>query len=101
MTARVISIDGASRKSDMTRLPFADVQLKVRRGRFGEYAPLGRSDDEGGRMCANCGCGIPEDKHGDERNINWSEIVASAEANDISPQQAVQNIQDMAQRETA
>lgn len=30
-------------------------------------------------MCANCGCGIPEDKHGDDRNINWSEIVASAE----------------------
>jgi hypothetical protein len=47
-------------------------------------------------MCANCGCGIPEDKHGDERNINWSEIVASAEANDISPQQAVKNIQEMA-----
>ena len=20
-------------------------------------------------MCANCGCGIPEDKHGDDRNI--------------------------------
>ena len=47
-------------------------------------------------MCANCGCGIPEDKHGDDRNINWSEVVASAEANDISPQQAVQNIQEMA-----
>jgi hypothetical protein len=41
-------------------------------------------------------CGIPEDKRGDDRNINWSEIVASAEANDISPQQAVQNIQEMA-----
>jgi ribosomal protein S26 len=50
-------------------------------------------------MCANCGCGIPEDKHGDDRNINWSEIVASAEANDISPQQAVQNIQEMAQQQ--
>jgi hypothetical protein len=51
-------------------------------------------------MCANCGCGIPEDKHDDERNLNWSEIVASAEANDISPQQAAQNIQDMAQSES-
>ncbi len=47
-------------------------------------------------MCANCGCGTPEDKHGDDRNINWSGIVASAEANDISPQQAAQNIQEMA-----
>lgn len=45
-------------------------------------------------MCSNCGCGIPEDKHDDERNINWREIVASAEANDISPAQAVQNIRD-------
>lgn len=52
-------------------------------------------------MCANCGCGIPEDKHGDERNINWSEIVASAEANDISPAKAVQNIQEMAKQQGA
>jgi hypothetical protein len=49
-------------------------------------------------MCANCGCGIPEDKHDDERNINWSEIVASAEANDISPGQAVSNIVEMARQ---
>ncbi len=47
-------------------------------------------------MCANCGCGIPEDKHGDDRNINWSEIVASAEASDISAAEAAQNIQKMA-----
>jgi len=52
-------------------------------------------------MCANCGCGIPEDKHGDDRNINWSEIVASAEANDITPQQAVENIQEMAGKQTS
>jgi hypothetical protein len=77
-------------------------RLGVRNARFGKDAPLGRSgDDGGGHMCANCGCGIPEDKHGDERNINWSEIVASAEANDISPQQAAQNIQDMAESEPA
>ena len=48
-------------------------------------------------MCSNCGCKIPEDKHDDERNINWSEIVASAEANDISPSEAVKNIVEMAQ----
>jgi hypothetical protein len=48
-------------------------------------------------MCSNCGCKIPENKHDDERNINWSEIVASAEANDISPGQAVKNIVEMAQ----
>jgi hypothetical protein len=51
-------------------------------------------------MCANCGCGIAEDKHGDERNINWSEVVASAEANDISPSEAAQNIKDMADQQS-
>ncbi|HEX2259007.1 MAG TPA: hypothetical protein VHJ40_04615 [Actinomycetota bacterium] len=50
-------------------------------------------------MCANCGCGIPEDKHGDDRNINWSEIVASAEANELSPGQAVANIVEMARKQ--
>ena len=50
-------------------------------------------------MCANCGCGVPEDDHGDDRNINWSAIVASAEANDISPAEAVQNMQKMAEQQ--
>jgi hypothetical protein len=50
-------------------------------------------------MCANCGCGIPEDKHDDERNIKWSEIVASAEANQLSPGQAVANIVEMARQQ--
>ena len=50
-------------------------------------------------MCASCGCGIPEDKHGDDRNINWSEIVASAEANNISPTEAIHNIQKMAEQQ--
>ena len=51
-------------------------------------------------MCANCGCGIAEDKHGDDRNINWSDIVASAEANDISPTEAVQNMQKMVEQQS-
>ncbi len=51
-------------------------------------------------MCANCGCGIREDNHGDERNIRWSEVVASAEANDISPAEAVQNMQKIAEQQS-
>lgn len=47
-------------------------------------------------MCANCGCGKPEDRMGDDRNILWSEIVASAEANDITPAEAARDIQAMA-----
>jgi hypothetical protein len=37
--------------------------------------------------------------HGDDRNINWSAIVASAEANDMSPAEAVQNMQKMAEQQ--
>jgi hypothetical protein len=59
--------------------------------------PSGKKEDT---MCASCGCGIPEDKHGDDRNIDWSEIVASAEANDISPTQVVQNMQKMAEQQS-
>jgi hypothetical protein len=51
-------------------------------------------------MCSNCGCGIPEDKHDDDRNINWSEIVAAAEANNQTPEQAIQNIQAMAAQQS-
>ena len=50
-------------------------------------------------MCANCGCAVPEDKHGD-RNIHWSEIVASAEANDLAPSGVAQNIKDMADKQS-
>lgn len=47
-------------------------------------------------MCANCGCKAPEDKHGDERNILWSDIEAAARANDQTPQQALENMTAMA-----
>lgn len=50
-------------------------------------------------MCANCGCGIAEDKHDDERNIRWSDIEAAAAANDQTPDQAIQNMRDMAQKQ--
>jgi hypothetical protein len=43
-------------------------------------------------MCLSCGCGKPEDKHGDERNIILSEVIAAGQAAGISPQQAAENI---------
>lgn len=52
-------------------------------------------------MCANCGCGIPEDKHGDDRNIAWSEVQAAAEANNQTPSQAIKNIEEMAKTQGA
>jgi len=52
-------------------------------------------------MCANCGCRIPEDRHGDDRNISWSDIQATADANDMSANEAIQNMRDMAGQEAA
>ena len=51
-------------------------------------------------MCANCGCGVPEDKHDDDRNILWSEIEAAAAANDHSPQQALDNMAAMSREKS-
>lgn len=34
-------------------------------------------------MCVSCGCGVLDDKHGDERNITYSELKAAAEAANI------------------
>jgi len=50
-------------------------------------------------MSANCGCGTPEDTQGDERNILWSQVVASAEANDITPTEAIQNMLKMTEQQ--
>jgi hypothetical protein len=50
-------------------------------------------------MCASCGCGETENKHGDDRNINWSEIEAAARANDVSPAEVAENIKKMAVQE--
>ena len=50
-------------------------------------------------MCANCGCGIPEDKHDDDRNINWSEVVAAAEANNQTPKETIQHMMEMADQQ--
>ncbi len=52
-------------------------------------------------MCANCGCGKPEDAHGDDRNILWSDIVVAAKAAGTSPANAVRNIVEMAKDQNA
>jgi hypothetical protein len=51
------------------------------------------------QMCATCGCGILEEKHGDERNINWSQIEDAAKAAGTDTDTAVQNIEKMAKHE--
>jgi hypothetical protein len=44
-------------------------------------------------MCLDCGCGKPNDDHGDKRHITMNQINDAAKASGISPQEAMQNIQ--------
>jgi hypothetical protein len=46
-------------------------------------------------MCSSCGCGIPEETHGDSRNILWSQITAAAKAQKISENDAINNMKAM------
>lgn len=45
-------------------------------------------------MCLNCGCGDPYDQHGDSRNLVWDDIVKSAEPDKLTPEDALQNINE-------
>ena len=45
-------------------------------------------------MCLSCGCGEPNERHGDDRHIIEDDIVAAAEAADLTPSQVAQNIVD-------
>ena len=50
-------------------------------------------------MCANCGCGKPEDRMGDDRNILWSEIDGVGRGQQrLTPAEAVRNIQAMSEQ---
>ena len=49
-------------------------------------------------MCMSCGCGSPNDTHGDSRNITQDDLNNAAQAANISPQQAAQNIMDTSQQ---
>jgi hypothetical protein len=43
-------------------------------------------------MCLSCGCGEPNENHGDPRNITMQKLEEAAQAGDITPEQAAQNI---------
>ncbi|HEV3474147.1 MAG TPA: hypothetical protein VG602_02125 [Actinomycetota bacterium] len=44
-------------------------------------------------MCLTCGCGEPEDDHGDSRNIVMQELKDAADAAEISVDEAARNLQ--------
>jgi hypothetical protein len=47
-------------------------------------------------MCVSCGCGEPNERHGDDRHITQDDIDAAAAAANISPEQVALNIGETA-----
>jgi hypothetical protein len=45
-------------------------------------------------MCLDCGCGEPNERHGDDRHITVDDVKAAAEASEISVDEAARNIAD-------
>jgi hypothetical protein len=45
-------------------------------------------------MCLDCGCGEPNERHGDDRHIIMDDVRAAAEASEISLEEAARNISD-------
>jgi hypothetical protein len=43
-------------------------------------------------MCASCGCGEPNDNHGNSANITLDDVKQAAQAAGVSPTQAADNI---------
>ena len=43
-------------------------------------------------MCLSCGCGEPDDNHGDVRHITTEMLEAAAEAAEITVEEAANNI---------
>jgi hypothetical protein len=43
-------------------------------------------------MCLDCGCGQPNDAHGDDRHITMQQLQDAAKASEVSPQEAARNI---------
>jgi hypothetical protein len=42
-------------------------------------------------MCLTCGCGEPNDDHGDSRHITYDDLKEAANAAEISLDEAVKN----------
>lgn len=49
-------------------------------------------------MCVSCGCGSPNDTHGDQRNITMDDIQQAAQAAGTTPQEVADNIQSACQQ---
>lgn len=44
-------------------------------------------------MCLSCGCGVPDEDHGDERNITMADIQDAADAAGLTVDEVLDNIE--------
>ena len=49
-------------------------------------------------MCMTCGCGKPNDDHGDAANITYDQLQAAANAASIDAEKAADNLHDLARK---
>lgn len=49
-------------------------------------------------MCMTCGCGKPNEAHGDDRHITRDDLKSAADAAGISEQDAANNLMDAFQK---
>ena len=49
-------------------------------------------------MCMSCGCGEPNEKHGNPDHITLDDLKRAAKAAEIEPEQAADNIHDAAKK---
>jgi len=49
-------------------------------------------------MCMTCGCGKPNDQHGDMANITYDQLQAAADAAQIDPEYGADNLHDLAKK---
>lgn len=47
-------------------------------------------------MCMTCGCGKPNDDHGNPANITLDQLKKAAQAANIEPEKAADNLHDLA-----
>jgi hypothetical protein len=47
-------------------------------------------------MCLNCGCGMPDERHGDDRNITLEDVRAASAATLQSLDESLRNLADAA-----
>lgn len=52
-------------------------------------------------MCYNCGCGMPDEDHGNPKNITTKTFEEAAKSTDMKPEEAKKFTKELLENETA